>query len=159
MKNNKRRNQKWQHKYNKLVKVVKNQENHYKEGYNDGYYKGYKLACEKLLKSFNIGFCYQQLEAADAGLEVNVEKNIKYKTSELLNILRDNKNHSDFVKERDTKELFLVCVKRVIHSTDESPCDSFSFETIKEAEDFREKLINEDYIDPERIWIAERKTK
>lgn len=82
MKNNKRKNKRWEHKYRK---ALQNNNKKYLEGYNTGY----EEACNKLLKLFDIHFSEQQLAYTSAGLEVNVEANIKYKTSELIEILKN----------------------------------------------------------------------
>lgn len=46
-----------------------------------------------------------------------------------------------------------VCVKRPFHASYEEDHDSFRFETMEDAEEFRASLIKDEGINPDDIWI------
>lgn len=79
----KRRRSRWQHKYNKAVVKAEN-------NYNKGYEAGYKEACSRFMKLFNINFSEQQLNAVGQGLEVTAHNTVEYKTTDLIKILNNN---------------------------------------------------------------------
>lgn len=52
---------------------------------------------------------------------------------------------------------FYVCIECSMHSIDESPYDSFGFDTKEEAEEFMNSLIWNHSVDPKKVFIKETK--